>query len=96
MNMNTEYVTRMQAQLKQWDDDVDALAAEGEKASAEVRASYHEQLKALRASREVGQKTFQAFRVAGESAGAQMQAGLEGAWMKMQDHLAKLTADLRK
>jgi hypothetical protein len=96
MNMNAEYVTRMQAQLKQWDDDVDALAAEGEKANAEARAFYHEQVKALRVSREVAHKTFQAFRVAGESAGAQMQAGLEGAWMAMQDNLQKVTSDLRK
>lgn len=96
MGMNAEYVARMETQLKKWDADVDALAAEGEKAGAEARAAYHERIKDLRASRDAAQKTFQEISVANESAGAQMQAGMKTAWETMQKALEKVSSDLRK
>jgi hypothetical protein len=96
MVMKSEYVTTMETQLKKWDADVDALAAQGEKANAEGRAAYREQLKYLRASRDAAQKTFQEIRVANEAAGAQMQAGMEAAWKTMQKSLEKVSSDLRK
>ena len=96
MSMNTEYVARMETQLKKWDADVDALAAQGEKASADARAAYHEQIKDLRASRDAAQKKFQEIRVASESAGEQMQAGMKAAWETMQKALEKASSDLRK
>ena len=96
MSMNTEYVARMETQLKKWDADVDALAAEGEKASAGARAAYYERIKDFRASREAAQKRFQEIRAASESAGAQMQAGMKTAWETMQKALEKVSLDLRK
>ena len=96
MSMKTEYVAKMETQLKKWDADVDALAAEGEKASAAARAAYHEGIKNLRVSRDAAQKTFQEIRVASESAGTQMQAGMKTAWETMQKALEKVSSDLRK
>ena len=58
MSMHSEYIARMETQLKKWDADVDALTAEGKKASAEARAVYDERIKDLRASRDAAQKTF--------------------------------------
>lgn len=96
MSMHTEYVARMEKQMKKWDADVDALAAQGEKAGAEARAAYHQQIKDLRTSRTAAQKTFEEIRVANESAGTQMQAGMKAAWDTMQKALEKVTKDLRK
>src|ERR1700694_74148 len=96
MGMNAEFVARMETQLKKWDADVDALAAESEKASAQARAAYHEQIKGLRANRDAAQKTFQEIRVASESAGEQMQAGMKTAWETMQKALEKMSSDIRK
>ena len=96
MTMKTEYVAKMEKQLKEWDAGMDALAAEGEKASADARAAYHQRIKELRASRDAANKTFQEIRVASESVGAQMQAGMQAAWETMQKALAKASSDLRK
>ena len=74
MSTKSEFVTTMEAQLKKWDADVDALAAKGEKVSADARAAYYARIKDLRASREVAQKTFQEILAASESARAQLQA----------------------
>ena len=96
MGNNAEYFARMETQLKKWDADLDALAAEGEKASAQARAAYHEGIKDLRAGRDAAHKTFQEIRSATESAGAQMQAGMQLAWETMQKALQKVSSDLRK
>ncbi len=96
MGMNAEYAAKMEAQLKKWDADVDALAAEGEKAGAAARAAYQQQIKDLRASRDAAQKTFQEILVASESAGEQMRSGMKTAWETMQKALEKVSSDLRK
>jgi hypothetical protein len=86
----------METQLKKWDADVDALAAKGEKVNADARAAYYAQIKDLRASRAVAQKTFQDIRAASESARVQMQAGMEATWEAMQKALGKMSLDLGK
>jgi hypothetical protein len=95
MSMQAEFVAKMETQMKKWDADVDALAVKGEKESAKVRAAYHEQIKQLRANREKAQQTFQKFRVASESASAQLQLGMEAAWESMQKALKKVSTDLK-
>ena len=96
MGMNAEYVARMKSQLKKWDADFDALVADGAKAGEETRTSYHEGITALRARRDAAQKTVEAIRFSGESAGAKMQAGMEEAWEAMRKALAKASSDLRR
>ena len=48
MGTNADYVTGMQTQIKKWDAEVDALAADGKKASGEMRTAYARRLKELR------------------------------------------------
>ena len=96
MDKNAEYRDTMQKQLKKWDADVDALAALGEKANAAARTSYESNLKAMRASRDDAQKTFQQMQVATQSASDQMQAKMTTAWETMQKSFEKVSADLRK
>ena len=94
MGANAEYVARMKEQLKKWDDDLDALAARGEQAGEDARGAYREQVKALRASRDVAQKSFVQMRAAGEKAGAQMKHGMESAWTAMRKGLEKAAAGM--
>jgi translation initiation factor IF-2 len=96
MSMHSEYIARTEAQLKKWDADVDALAAESKKAGAAAGAAYDERIKELRASRDAAQKTFLEIRQASESAGAQMQAAMQGAWEAMQKAFEKMSSDIRK
>src|SRR3981081_2610355 len=59
MDKRAEYLSTMETQLKKWDADVDALAAEGEKASVEARAAYHKQVAELRTERDAARKTLE-------------------------------------
>ena len=80
-------------QLKIWDAAVDALAAKGEKVSADARKAYYARIKDLRSSRAVAQKTFQEILVASESARAQLQASMEATWEAMQKALGKMSLE---
>jgi len=91
-----EYLARMETQLKKWDADLEALAAEGQKASDGARAAYHERLKELRASRDAARQTLQEMRAAGGAAGEHLQSGMKSAWETMQKALEKAAAELRK
>ena len=92
MRKNTGYVSMMEARMKKWDADVLALG----KAGAKARGEYNEKMKELRAGRDAATKTLVKCRVAGESANAQMHAGMEKAWDIMQAALKKVSADLGK
>ena len=96
MGTRAEFVAGMEAQMKKWDAEVDALVAEGKKASGEARTAYDRRIKELRLGRKAAQKSFQELRVATESAGVQLQAGMEVAWDTMQKALQKVSSDLRK
>jgi len=86
----------MQTQLNKWGAEVDALVAEGRKASGEARTACDRRLKELRLSRKAAQKSLQELRVSTESAGAQMQVGMQLTWETMQKALEKVSSDLRK
>jgi hypothetical protein len=92
MGANADYIARMKTQLKRWDEEVDALAARCERADAEVRDLALEQIKDLRARRDVTQKAYQQMRAAGESAGGNIKVELESAWVAMQKALGRLSA----
>ena len=96
MSMHSEYIARMETQMKKWDADVDALAAKGKEASAEARAAYDERIKDLRAGRDAAQKTFLEVRQASESAGVKMQAAMQGAWETMKKAFEKASSDIGK
>ena len=96
MTKKSAFVTKMETQLKNWNSDVDALAAEGEKLKGKARAAYGEQVKNLRACSDAGHKTFLEMSAASESAVAQMEAGMEAAWDSMQKTLKRVSTDLRK
>lgn len=57
MDMNEHFVARMQVQLKAWDAELDALAAESARAGAAARAEYQVRIRDLRASRDAASRT---------------------------------------
>ena len=95
MGTHDDYFRKMDAQLKKWEADVDTLAASGEKASAEARDIYKEQLTALRADREVAFKKLRTMRAAGEAATLEMKGALDEAWQAMKKGLDRAASNFR-
>jgi hypothetical protein len=95
MGTHDDYFRKMDAQLKKWEADVDMLAASGEKASAEAREIYKEQLQALRADREVAFKKLRTMRASGEAATLEMKAALDEAWQAMKKGLDRAASNFK-
>ena len=96
MDKSEKYVAKMEAHLKQWDAELDKLAAAGEAKGVEARVAYQDCIKDLRAGRDEAHRTFGEMRVATQEAGRQMQSKMRVAWHTMQSALEKATAELRK
>lgn len=96
MGMTSEYKEMMEIQLKKWDEDFDALAAEGKKASGDVRSAYYDRIAELRAGRNEAQKAFMRFGATTEAAGAKMYTEMGSAWESMRLALEKAFSDLRR
>lgn len=94
--IKNEYLAMMEKQLRKWDSDLDALAAEGQKASDRARSMYIDQIRELRVGRDSAHKRLSDIRVATEVAGAQMHSGMDAAWDTMQKALNRASTEMRK
>ena len=95
MGKKDEYFTTMQTELKNWDAEVDKLNAKGVQMSADMRAGYDTQVKAMRADRDLAYSKLEEIRTANESAWEHMQAGVEAAWTSMKNGLTKAAAQFK-
>jgi len=96
MSKKDEYFTMMESQIKKWDAEVDKLRARSAQVSADARAAYDEQLKAMRANRDAAFKKLQEMRTASESAWQNMQAGMDSTWASMKSALDKASSQFKK
>lgn len=95
MGTHDDFFKKMDAQLKKWDADVDTLTAAGEKASAESREIYAEQVKALRADREAANKKLREMRAAGQAATLEMKSAVDVAWEAMKKGLDRASSNFK-
>jgi len=95
MAKKDEYVATMESEIKKWDAEVDNLNAKGAQLSAEARAGYDTQVKALRADRDFAFSKLDELRTANESAWDKMQAGVDAAWVTMKKALDKAAAQYK-
>lgn len=74
------YVQKLKAQLDEWNAEIDKLAARAEKAGADKRIQYRQQLENLRAKRREIEDKLAELRDAGENAWEDLRIGLENSW----------------
>lgn len=79
-----EYLTRWEAQGKEWDDQLAILGARADKASAEVRAEFHRWQREFSDQRTTAQKRLEALRTANSEAWEEVKGGMESAWNEVK------------
>lgn len=85
MSNRDEYVATMKAQLDEWAAQISALEARAQEVRDEARASFEEQLNALRVKRQEGEKKLEEMQAAGESAWEQVKAEAENVRVAFMD-----------
>jgi uncharacterized coiled-coil DUF342 family protein len=83
MSSRDEYVRKLQAKLGEWNAEIDALAAKADKAKADARIEYAEQIEALKAKQAAARQKIEELQQSGEGAWEDLKAGAELAWTAM-------------
>jgi len=80
-----ENIDRMAARLKELESEISELGKMADKAVAEVKAEYHQQIQDLFLKKEELQKKVSKIREASGNAWEDMKAGAELSWEVFQD-----------
>jgi len=84
METKTAYQEKMEAQLKEWSAKIGELAAKAEKAQADAKIEYQQQLEGLRAKQQEVEENLKKLRQAGEEAWEDWKTGVQKAWDDLQ------------
>lgn len=81
------YQQKMEAQLKEWGAKIDELKAKSEKASAETKIQYQEQVQNLTNKKESAQQKLGELKNASEGAWESLTSGIDSAWKDLKSSL---------
>lgn len=86
------YQKKLEAQLKEWDAKLDQLNAKAQKATADARIHYENELENLKSKRAAAHKTLEELGKRGETAWEDMKDGAEKIWDEMGKAIEKVAA----
>lgn len=79
MDRKEAYAKRVQAQLDEWDADIQKLKAKADKASADAEIEYQKQIDKLKRQREKAGHRLSELKAAGSDAWEDLKDGVESA-----------------
>jgi uncharacterized coiled-coil DUF342 family protein len=85
MNMKNAYQDKMDARLREWQANIDALRARADQVGAEQRIKYYEEIESLRTKQQRVHEKLEELRTAGTDAWEEVKTGVEVAWSDLQD-----------
>lgn len=85
MAIKKAYQEKMEAQLKEWQTKIDALKAKADRAKAEQKIKYDEQIESLRSKQQHVREKLDELRSASEGAWEEVKSGVEQAWQDLRN-----------
>ena len=86
---------KMEAQIKEWSAKLDVLKAKSEKASADVKIQYQQQIQDLHARKEEVQTKLRELKNASEGVWENLKSGIENAWNDIKKSIDDAMSNLR-
>lgn len=80
MQDRKQYIDKMAAQLKEWDDKIQKLQAKADKAKADARTEYQKEMQQLQQKRTEARDKLQQLQQAGDEAWEELKTGAEKSW----------------
>lgn len=80
MSMKDAYLKMLQAQLDEWDAEIEKLKANADKFQEESRLEYYKQFENVRQQQKEAQAKLEELRQSSEDAWEDLKAGMENAW----------------
>ncbi len=87
MSEKEAYQQKMEAEIKEWGAKIDQLEAKTEKASAEAKIQYKEQLSVLTKKKDAAKAKLNELKNASEGAWESAKSGLDNAWTDLKASL---------
>lgn len=84
MSLKDAYVSKMEAQLKEWQAELSKLKAKAQKAAAEGRLEYQKRIEASQTNYQALQRKLDELRRSGEDRWEALKAGVESAWAELK------------
>lgn len=81
------YEERLEAQLREWNAQIELLQAKIAKAKANAKIEYSGLLKDVKAKRRIAQRKLRDLQKTGEGAWEDLREGMEDAWAQLRDGL---------
>jgi hypothetical protein len=79
-NRRKAYEEKIDAQLKEWNAQIDLLKAKADKARAEAKIEYYKTIDALQHKQEEARRKLKELKTAGDEAWEDVKKGAEKAW----------------
>ena len=89
MSNRDTYVQKFKAQLNQWNAEIDKLEAKVQKASANLKIGYREQIASLRDQRDQAKQKLLQIQDASEGAWEELKQGAEDVWGRTKEAFSK-------
>ena len=83
---------KLAAHLKEWDAKLAQLSANAQKATAEARIKYENELESLKARQAAAHKTFEELGKRSENVWEDMKGGVEKVWDEMSKAIERAAA----
>ena len=87
MSEKEAYQQKIEAEIKEWGAKIDQLESKTEKASAEAKIQFKEQLAALNRKKDAAKAKLQELKNASEGAWESAKSGLDSAWSDLKASL---------
>jgi chromosome segregation ATPase len=84
------YQKKLEAQLNEWDAKLKQLGAKAQKATADARISYENDIESLKSKRAAARKALSELGERSDSAWEDMKEGMEKAWDEMSKAIDKI------
>jgi uncharacterized coiled-coil DUF342 family protein len=95
MNMKESYRQKLQAQLDQWSAEIDKIKARADKADADVKLEYSEQIEDLRVKQQAAKEKLAGLLSASDDAWEDLKAGVESAWLTLGEAIDRAAARIK-
>jgi uncharacterized coiled-coil DUF342 family protein len=86
------YRNKLEAQLNEWDAKLDHLDAKVQKAAADARINYENEVESLKKQRAAARTKLDELATQGEGAWEDMKVGIEKAWDELSKAIDSVTA----
>lgn len=80
MSIKQSYEKKLQAQLDEWNSQIEQLKAKAEQAEADLQLDYYKQIEEMRSLQQIANQKLNQLRDSGDDAWEDLKAGVESAW----------------